>query len=64
MTPHLPLEYLLSTRVSKKSRESASEKLNLTNQLSDIYANSKLFGDHRKVNTSAYERIFFACKFK
>ena len=33
-------------RVSKKAEEISSEKLDLTNQISDIYTDSKLFGDH------------------
>ena len=57
------MEYLLNTRVSKKAKENASEKFNLSNQVSDIYANSKLFGDHRKGITSTNLNIFFTYKF-
>ena len=57
------MEYLLSTRVSKKAEESSSEKLDFTNQVSDIYMDSKMFWDHQKANTSAYLNIFFTYKF-
>ena len=54
----LPLEYLLSTRALKKAWAYFSENLDLTNQVSDIYTDSKVFGDRRETNTFEYLNIF------
>ena len=49
--------------VPKKTELSSLEKFDFTNKISNICIDSKLFGDHRKANTSAYLKIIFTYKF-